>query len=271
MIFRLTPPGTYTELYALNGTTDSSLPLGVIQASDGNLYGAAGSFRPGTVFKFQLSNLEFTTLYNFPSGIFPLNRVTEASNGLLYGSTRPTNATNGSFVVTIFSSDLTGNVQDLQQLTLPAKKTIRSGAVSASDGWKSMEHVVCGRKFRFGYRVLGDTLWRDGRHAVVQSRRGRVPDWRRDSGKGWDAVWNSVGRWDGQGASVGERNGVFDQGSAAQAVSERQSQAPTGCWDQPRIATSVRPSNGLDNVPPVTGHINQLSSLRRLIVGENNN
>jgi hypothetical protein len=66
------------------------------QATDGNLYGAAGSFEPGTLFKLELSNLQFTTLYNFPNGIFPLNRVTQASNGLLYGSTRPTNATNGS-------------------------------------------------------------------------------------------------------------------------------------------------------------------------------
>lgn len=135
VIFRLTPPGTYTVLHALNGTTDSSLPLGVIQASDGNLYGTAGTFRPGTVFKFELSNSQFTTLYNFPSGNFPLNRVTQASNGLLYGSTRPTNATNGSFVVTVFSSDLTGNVQDLQQLTLPAKKLFSVGPfLQATDG-----------------------------------------------------------------------------------------------------------------------------------------
>ena len=135
VIFRLTPPGTYTVLHAFNGTTDSSLPLGVIQASDGNLYGAAGTFRPGTVFKFQLTNSQFTTLYDFPSGIFPLNRLTQASNGLLYGSTRPTNATNGSFVVTIFSSDLTGNVQNLQQLTLPAKKLFAVGPfLQATDG-----------------------------------------------------------------------------------------------------------------------------------------
>jgi hypothetical protein len=132
---RLRPPGTYTVLYALNRTADSSLPLGVIQASDGDLYGAAGTFRQGTVFKFQLSNSQFTTLYDFPSGIFPLNRVTQASNGLLYGSTRPTNATNGSFVVTIFSSGLTGNVQNPLQLTLPAKKLFAVGPfLQAADG-----------------------------------------------------------------------------------------------------------------------------------------
>lgn len=135
VIFRLTPPGSYAVLHALNGTTESSLPLGVIQATDGNLYGTAGFLRPGTVFKFQLANSQFSTLYNFPSGIFPLNRVTQASNGLLYGTTRPTNATNGSYVVTIFSSTTTGSEQNLQQLTLPAKKQFAVGPfLQATDG-----------------------------------------------------------------------------------------------------------------------------------------
>jgi len=47
----------------------------------------------------------------------------------------PTNATNGSFVITIFSSTLTGNVQNLQQLTLPAKKQFAVGPfLQATDG-----------------------------------------------------------------------------------------------------------------------------------------
>jgi hypothetical protein len=135
VIFRLTPPETYTVLHALNGTTDSSLPLGVIQAADGNLCGTGGFLRQGTVFKFQVLNSQFSTLYSFPSGIFPLNRVTQASNGLLYGTARPTNATNGSYVVTIFSTTTTGSEQNLQQLTLPAKKQFAVGPfVQATDG-----------------------------------------------------------------------------------------------------------------------------------------
>jgi len=135
VIFRVTPPGTYTVLHALNGTTENSLPLGVILATDGNLYGTAGFFRPGAVFKFELANSQFSTLYNFHSGIFPLNRVTQASNGLLYGTTRPTNATNGSLVVTIFSVTTSGSEQNLQQLTLPATKQFAVGPfLQAADG-----------------------------------------------------------------------------------------------------------------------------------------
>jgi uncharacterized repeat protein (TIGR03803 family) len=135
VVFRITPPGTYTVLHALNGTTESSIPLGVTQASDGNLYGTAGHFTAGRIFRVNPSNGQFTDLHSFPSGIFPLNRVVQASNGLLYGSTRPTNATNGSFVVAIFSSTLQGDVQNLQQITLPATKAFAVGPFfQASDG-----------------------------------------------------------------------------------------------------------------------------------------
>jgi hypothetical protein len=209
---RLTPPGTYTVLYALNGTTDSSLPLGVIQASDGNLYGAAGTFRPGTVFKFQSSNSQ-----SFEPGDAGLERTAVRLN-----------AADECYEWKFCGDDfLIGSDRECARSSAAhaaGKKTIRGGAVSASDGWKSMEHVVCGRNFGFGDRVCGHTCGRDCGYAVVQSRCGRVPDWRRDSGDGWDAVRNGVGGWDCQGASVGERNGVHDYGSAAEALRERRSQ-----------------------------------------------
>jgi uncharacterized repeat protein (TIGR03803 family) len=128
VVFRITPPGTYTVLHALNGTTEGSIPLGVIQASDGELYGTGGHFTyPGTIFRVNPANSQYTVLHSFSSGNFPLNRLTQASNGLLYGSTRPTNATNNSFVITIFSSTVLGDVQNLQQITLPATKAFAVG------------------------------------------------------------------------------------------------------------------------------------------------
>jgi hypothetical protein len=135
VVFRLTPPGTYTVLHALNGTTESSIPLGVTQASDGNLYGTTGYFTTGTIFRVNPANSQFNTLYTFPAYIFPLNRLTQDSNGLLYGSTRPTNATHSSFAVTIFSSTLAGDVQNLQQINFPATKRFAVGPLlQASDG-----------------------------------------------------------------------------------------------------------------------------------------
>jgi hypothetical protein len=49
VVFRVTPPGTYTVLHALDGVKEANYPLGVILASDGNLYGTTGNFNPGTL------------------------------------------------------------------------------------------------------------------------------------------------------------------------------------------------------------------------------
>ncbi len=134
-VFRLTPPGTYTVLHRLNGTTESSVPLGVTQASDGNLYGTTGEFSVGTIFRVIPSNSQFATLYTFPSGTFPLNSLIQASNGLLYGTTRPTYATNNNFPVGIFTSTLEGAVETLQQINFPATKGFSVGPfLQASDG-----------------------------------------------------------------------------------------------------------------------------------------
>jgi len=206
VIFRLTPPGTYTVLYALNGTTDSSLPLGVIQATDGNLYGTAGFLRPGTVFRFQLSNSQFSTLYNFPSGIFPLNRVTQASNGLLYGSTRPTNATNGSYVVTIFSTTTGGR-----------KQFAVGPLLQATDGnlWDtSYVGGSSGSGLLFSITLSGTIA----NEIFVHSRGGRVTDRRGDTGDGWNAVRSRVGGRNRAGGGNGERDGLQGNGIACEEV-----------------------------------------------------
>ena len=54
VVFSVTPPGTFTVLHALDGTKEANYPLGVILASDGNLYGTTWNFNPGTVFQVSL-------------------------------------------------------------------------------------------------------------------------------------------------------------------------------------------------------------------------
>lgn len=87
MVFRLTTSGTYTGLHSFNGSTDGQSPLGVIQASDGNLYGTTASYA-GTVFRVNPSSGQFSTFYRFPGGVGSVNVVTQASNGLLYSASR---------------------------------------------------------------------------------------------------------------------------------------------------------------------------------------
>ena len=97
-VFKLTPSGTLTTLYSFSGEADdTAAPNGVIQGSDGNLYGTTEG-GPGnqtsTVFKITPSGGP-TTLYSFcsqrgtctcPDGDAPSGLI-EGSDGNFYGTT----------------------------------------------------------------------------------------------------------------------------------------------------------------------------------------
>jgi uncharacterized repeat protein (TIGR03803 family) len=83
-IFRFTPPSTFKTLLALDG--QAALPGGLVQGTDGNLYGTAGA----QIFRFNLSG-RFTSLVAFPpvNGFLPTSAdsgLFQASNGKLYGA-----------------------------------------------------------------------------------------------------------------------------------------------------------------------------------------
>jgi len=107
-VFKITTGGQETILYSFTGcesghgcgipaSTDGARPLaGLIQGSDGNLYGttqAGGVNQGGTVFKVTLGGEE-TVLHSFdalinvsPDGSSPDAPLVQASDGNLYGST----------------------------------------------------------------------------------------------------------------------------------------------------------------------------------------
>jgi uncharacterized repeat protein (TIGR03803 family) len=98
-VFKMTPSGTLTTIYsfcALSNCADGHSPYdGLVQASDGNLYGTTvggGVNGWGTVFKITTAG-SLTTLYSFCSqagcadGAFPLADLVQASDGNLYGTT----------------------------------------------------------------------------------------------------------------------------------------------------------------------------------------
>jgi uncharacterized repeat protein (TIGR03803 family) len=94
VVFRLTPSGTLTTLYAFQGgTTDGAEAAYVIQGSDGNLYGNTvygGSSDNGTVFELTLGGVE-TILHSFAGGndgAIPFAPLTQGSDGNLYGTTQ---------------------------------------------------------------------------------------------------------------------------------------------------------------------------------------
>lgn len=130
VVFRLTTAGTYTVLHSFNGTTDTQAPNGVIQASDGNLYGTTSAYA-GIIFRVNPGSGQFTNVYTFPANVHS-GLVTQASNGLLYGASRSSSNT-GPF--TVYSSTLSGTVQNLLTISFGSAKRIGIGPfLQASDG-----------------------------------------------------------------------------------------------------------------------------------------
>jgi uncharacterized repeat protein (TIGR03803 family) len=95
IVFKMTPQGVTTTLYnfcSLPNCTDGYNALSLIQASDGNLYGATawtGTTGPGTIFKLSLQG-QLTTLYTLCDSTCAVGRtyagdMIQASDGNFYG------------------------------------------------------------------------------------------------------------------------------------------------------------------------------------------
>jgi len=116
-IFEITRSGTLTTLYNVcsqSGCPDGNyLYAGLIQATDGNLYGVmdiGGANNGGTIFSMTLSGT-LTTLHSFCSqpacadGQYPAAGLVQDTNGNLYGTTADggANACSGLTCGTVFS------------------------------------------------------------------------------------------------------------------------------------------------------------------------
>jgi uncharacterized repeat protein (TIGR03803 family) len=88
-VFRLTADGTLTPLHSFN-YEDGAYPVGgLVQATDGNLYGTTsqGGIGGGTVFQITTKGL-LTTLvwFNGPNGANPQGALIQARDGSFYGT-----------------------------------------------------------------------------------------------------------------------------------------------------------------------------------------
>jgi uncharacterized repeat protein (TIGR03803 family) len=100
MIFRLTPgadaDSRFTTLHCFESESDGHMPLGLVEGSDGDLYGTTrvgGARNRGTVFKLSLASEDgphVTILHHFwggTEGEYPSAKVIVGSDGWLYGTT----------------------------------------------------------------------------------------------------------------------------------------------------------------------------------------
>jgi uncharacterized repeat protein (TIGR03803 family) len=99
-VFRISPSGSYTNLYSFTGGSDGAYPwAGLVQGSDGDFYGITSyggntnlnnGYGYGTIFRISPSG-SYTNLYSFsgyPSdGFAPNDRLVRGSDGNFYGTT----------------------------------------------------------------------------------------------------------------------------------------------------------------------------------------
>ena len=148
-IFQISPasPYTLTTLHVLNGADGYNPNGGLVQGSDGYLYGttnSGGANSGGTIFRVTLGGT-FSTLYNFCSlqgcldGNGPSGTLLQATNGVFYGMTFGGGAFGPG---TVFSFD--------EGLGVPLSVTlVGGGSVKSSEGYINCG-TVCSADFRKG-------------------------------------------------------------------------------------------------------------------------
>lgn len=91
-VFKITPSGAFTTLYSFTGGSDGANPWGgLVQATDGNLYGTAqsgGSYGFGTVFQIApTGTLNTIAQFDGYNGANPSAALIQGTDGNLYGTT----------------------------------------------------------------------------------------------------------------------------------------------------------------------------------------
>jgi uncharacterized repeat protein (TIGR03803 family) len=104
VVFRITTGGAFTTIHTFD-FADGSSPLGLIQATDGQLYGTTfsgtGPNGYGSVFRMTLDG-HLTTLhtFDFTQGAYPVGLV-QATNGNFYGATQEGGPSNDGTIFTV--------------------------------------------------------------------------------------------------------------------------------------------------------------------------
>jgi uncharacterized repeat protein (TIGR03803 family) len=134
--YRVTlPAGTFTPLPSL---APGNIYDPLFLASDGNLYGVSptgGSSSLGTIFRMSTAGT-FTVVHNFTGaptdGAVPRSTLSQASSGILYGTTE---AGGNSNLGTVFEMSLPGTVKTLFSFTSSDGNTPEVGMLVGPDGF----------------------------------------------------------------------------------------------------------------------------------------
>ena len=134
-VFEITTNGALATLHTFTGHGDGANPkAGVVQGSDGSLYGttqSGGSNNLGTVFRITTNGtLTYLASFNRGNGAYPMARLVQATDGNFYGTTLA-GGTNGDG--TVFRITPGGTLTSLYSFT-SGSSTFFGGLVQGSDG-----------------------------------------------------------------------------------------------------------------------------------------
>jgi uncharacterized repeat protein (TIGR03803 family) len=134
-VFKITTSGTLTTLHSFDGTDGAWPYAGLVQATNGNLYGTAlagGAHGYGTVFKITTSGT-LTTLHSFDrtDGANPEAGLVQATDGNLYG-TAVAGGANGDG--TVFKITTSGTLTTLHSFDVTDGAVPYAGLIQATDG-----------------------------------------------------------------------------------------------------------------------------------------
>jgi uncharacterized repeat protein (TIGR03803 family) len=142
-VFTITPTGRFSTLYKFSGT-DGNRPAGLVQASNGILYG--GTYEGGncvyelgcgTIFSITPSGT-VTTLYDFTGAAGgPQSALVQAANGNLYGTTEYGGHTclfDADSCGTVFTMTLSGELTTIHEFMNTDGAFPYGGLIQATDG-----------------------------------------------------------------------------------------------------------------------------------------
>ena len=134
LLFKITPQGDFTIVHVFEGIDGRTLATPLIQADDGNIYGATlqgGTYDFGTIFKLTLSG-QLTTLhsFNYSDGYAPTSLI-QALDGDLYGVTANGGAYAGG---AFFKLSLGRGLALLHSFNSDEGQSPAPGLIQATDG-----------------------------------------------------------------------------------------------------------------------------------------
>jgi uncharacterized repeat protein (TIGR03803 family) len=134
-VFSITPAGFLSTVYAFNCSDGGYSYGGLVQASDGDLYGTTdvgGANDYGTIFKLTTAG-KLTTLYSFDSahGANPLSPLVQGTDGNFYGTTSYGGANN---LGTVFKVNSAGALTVLHSFNGTDGELCESGLMQATNG-----------------------------------------------------------------------------------------------------------------------------------------